>query len=93
VYFTSINWAKNCLILPRKDFSKITSRHLCADIASLFSGSSVSVSDFTRNGGGHVAFYISKTSSGIKVLGGNQSDAVNISTYPASKLLGYRIPG
>jgi hypothetical protein len=48
---------------------------------------------FTRNGGGHVAFYISKTSSGIKVLAGNQSDAVNISTYPASKLLGYRIPG
>jgi uncharacterized protein (TIGR02594 family) len=48
---------------------------------------------FTRNGGGHVAFYVSKSSSGIRVLGGNQSDAVNISTYGASKLLGYRIPG
>lgn len=48
---------------------------------------------FTRDGGGHVGFYISETSSAIEVLGGNQSDAVNISTYAASKLLGYRIPG
>ncbi len=47
---------------------------------------------FTRNGGGHVAFFVGKTSSGIKVLGGNQSDAVKISTYPASRLLGYRLP-
>src|SRR5215813_10004556 len=48
---------------------------------------------FTRNGGGHVAFYVGKTSSGIKVLGGNQSDEVNTSAYAAGKLLGYRIPG
>jgi len=48
---------------------------------------------FTRNGGGHVAFYIGKSGSGIKVLGGNQSDAVNTSVYVASKVLGYRIPG
>jgi uncharacterized protein (TIGR02594 family) len=48
---------------------------------------------FKRNEGGHVAFYMGRTSSGIKVLGGNQSDAVNISTYAASNLLGYRIPG
>jgi uncharacterized protein (TIGR02594 family) len=48
---------------------------------------------FSRNGGGHVAFYISKTSTRIKVLGGNQSDAVNISSYAASSLIGYRIPG
>src|SRR4030095_2451187 len=34
---------------------------------------------FTRGDGGHVGFYISKTSSVIKVLGGNQSDEVNIS--------------
>ena len=47
---------------------------------------------FTRNSGGHVGFYIGKTSSGIKVLGGNQSDQVNISIYKKSQLLGYRIP-
>jgi len=41
---------------------------------------------------GHVAFFVSKTASKIKVLGGNQSDEVNISEYPASRLLGYRIP-
>ncbi|HKB41541.1 MAG TPA: TIGR02594 family protein [Gemmataceae bacterium] len=48
---------------------------------------------FKREGGGHVGFYIGKTSTGIKVLGGNQSDEVNISTRLASTLLGYRVPG
>ena len=41
---------------------------------------------------GHVAFYIGETSTQIKVLGGNQSDAVSISNYPKSRFLGYRIP-
>jgi uncharacterized protein (TIGR02594 family) len=48
---------------------------------------------FTRSGGGHVGFFIDKTSSGIKVLGGNQSDEVNVSTRAVNKLLGYRLPG
>lgn len=48
---------------------------------------------FTRGtSSGHVAFFISKTATKIKVLGGNQSDEVNISDYPASRLLGYRVP-
>ena len=48
---------------------------------------------FTRDvSSGHVAFYIGETSTQIKVLGGNQSNAVNISNYPKSRLLGYRIP-
>jgi uncharacterized protein (TIGR02594 family) len=50
---------------------------------------------FTRPpdpGSGHVAFYVSETPTQIKVLGGNQSDAVKISTYPKSRLLGYRVP-
>ncbi len=48
---------------------------------------------FKRNQGGHVGFYVGKTSSGIKVLGGNQSDAVNLSVYPSNNWLAYRIPG
>jgi uncharacterized protein (TIGR02594 family) len=48
---------------------------------------------FSRNQGGHVGFFIGESSSGIDVLGGNQSDAVKICTYPTSRLLGYRIPG
>ena len=48
---------------------------------------------FTRGtSSGHVAFYVGETATQIKVLGGNQSDAVNISNYPKSRLLGYRIP-
>lgn len=42
---------------------------------------------------GHVAFYIGETPTHIKVFGGNQSDAVNISKYAKNRLLGYRLPG
>lgn len=41
---------------------------------------------------GHVAFYHSDAGTSIKVLGGNQSDAVNIASYAKSKVLGYRWP-
>ena len=41
---------------------------------------------------GHVAFFLKKTGSTIRVLGGNQSDSVSIGDYPASRLLGYRLP-
>lgn len=39
---------------------------------------------------GHVAFFVKDNGSTIRVLGGNQSDAVNISSYPAASLLGIR---
>lgn len=39
---------------------------------------------------GHVAFYISEIGDDVHVLGGNQSNQVNISAYPKSKVLGYR---
>ncbi len=41
---------------------------------------------------GHVAFYLRETSTHIKVLGGNQSDAVTITEIERSRLLGYRWP-
>ncbi len=41
---------------------------------------------------GHVAFYVSETKTRIKVIGGNQSNAVTIASYPKSKFLGYRWP-
>jgi len=39
---------------------------------------------------GHVGFYAGRTGDLIEVLGGNQSDTVKISRYPAKKLLGIR---
>ena len=40
---------------------------------------------------GHVGFYKGKDEHGnIRVLGGNQSDSVNISSYSPDRLLGYR---
>lgn len=44
--------------------------------------------------GNHVAFYLSHTATHIKLLGGNQGDAVKVSEYPFAKydVRGYRWP-
>jgi len=48
---------------------------------------------FSRDGGGHVGFAVGKDNAGnILVLGGNQSDAVNIRAFPVSRVTGYRWP-
>lgn len=48
---------------------------------------------FTRDGGGHVGFLMGADKAGnLLVLGGNQSDAVNIRTFPVSRVTGYRWP-
>ena len=43
---------------------------------------------------GHVAFYLESnaTLDAIKVLGGNQGNRVSEQWYPASRVLGYRVP-
>jgi uncharacterized protein (TIGR02594 family) len=41
----------------------------------------------------HVGFYIGEAASKIKVLGGNQSDEVNVAKYVKSAVVGYRLPG
>lgn len=41
---------------------------------------------------GHVAFVVEKQGPRLLVVGGNQSDAVTLSTYPIADVLGYRIP-
>lgn len=46
---------------------------------------------FTRDGGGHVGFVVGKTKAGnLKVLGGNQSDGVNIADFAPSRVTSYR---
>lgn len=48
---------------------------------------------FTRSGGGHVGFVVGKAPNGdLMVLGGNQSDAVNIRAFSRSLVTGYRWP-
>ena len=39
---------------------------------------------------GHVGFYAGRSGPLIEILGGNQSDTVKISRYPATRLLGVR---
>ena len=41
---------------------------------------------------GHVGFYVGETTTHVRVLGGNQGNAVSIANYPKSELLGYRWP-
>lgn len=42
---------------------------------------------------GHVAFFVKTAGAMIEVLGGNQSDAVNVKRYAKSRLLGVRRSG
>ena len=48
---------------------------------------------FTRQGGGHVGFAVGRDKDGnLLILGGNQSDAVNVKAFPVSRVSGYRWP-
>lgn len=48
---------------------------------------------FSRSGGGHVGFCVGKTKDGnLLILGGNQSDAVNIKSFPTDRVIAYRYP-
>lgn len=42
---------------------------------------------------GHVGFFVKRAGTNVEVLGGNQSDAVSVSRYPVSRLLGVRRAG
>ena len=48
---------------------------------------------FSRDGGGHVGFVVGQDKAGnLLVLGGNQADAVNVKTFPRSRVTAYRWP-
>jgi len=47
---------------------------------------------FVRDGGGHVGFYVSEDSSTYHVLGGNQSDSVNITRVAKDRCIAIRWP-
>jgi uncharacterized protein (TIGR02594 family) len=49
---------------------------------------------FERKGGGHVGFVLGETSDDrLVVLGGNQSNMVNIAKFDKSRVVGYYWPG
>lgn len=47
---------------------------------------------FKRPSGGHVAIYVGEDATTWHVLGGNQSDAVNITRIAKNRAVGYRRP-
>ena len=42
------------------------------------------------SGFGHVGFFVRMSANSIYILGGNQSDQVNIQKFPKTQVLGYR---
>lgn len=47
---------------------------------------------FTRQGGGHVGFYVGEDANHYHVLGGNQGDAVNVMRLAKDRLTAIRWP-
>jgi uncharacterized protein (TIGR02594 family) len=47
---------------------------------------------FSRNGGGHVGFYIAEDETAYHVLGGNQSNRVSIARIAKDRCIGIRRP-
>lgn len=47
---------------------------------------------FSRKGGHHVGFCVSDTSTTVKVLGGNQSNEVNIASYRKENMIACVVP-
>lgn len=47
---------------------------------------------FGRQGGGHVGFAVGESASNLYILGGNQSNAVNITPIAKSRAIAYRWP-
>jgi uncharacterized protein (TIGR02594 family) len=44
----------------------------------------------SRDGGGHVGFFAGLQGDKVLILGGNQSDAVNVTAFPKARVLGVR---
>lgn len=63
------------------------------DLADAQEGDIVIFSRGSKSWQGHVGFFVKTAGAMIEVLGGNQSDAVNIQRYAKSRLLGVRRAG
>lgn len=50
------------------------------------------VAVFSRGGGGHVGFIVGEKATHFAVLGGNQSNAVNVTNIQKNRLIGCRWP-
>ncbi len=97
-----INYVTWLLRLPRSKSLRARSWLTVGEVISLEEAKpGFDVVVFNRGGGsqpgpevidapGHVGFYAGVLEKNVLVLGGNQSDSVNISGYPKSRLLGVR---
>jgi uncharacterized protein (TIGR02594 family) len=66
---------------------------ILVDLADAQAGDIVVFSRGSKAWQGHVGFFVQTAGAMVEVLGGNQSDAVNIQRYAKSRLLGVRRAG
>lgn len=50
------------------------------------------VTVLSREGGGHVGFFMAQTATTVKLLGGNQGNQVCVADYDRKRVLGHRVP-
>lgn len=87
-----VNWCfwKSGLVIPgtlsARSFLKVGKRTLSPKLGDLVVFWRVSKDSVY----GHVAFFVRESPYGIWVLGGNQSNAVNIALFPKEQVLEYR---
>jgi len=60
------------------------------DVVILKRGSGPQPGPTVLNAPGHVGLFAGRDGSNVLILGGNQADAVNVSPFPSSRLLGVR---
>lgn len=88
-----VNWCMMKANLPRTDSAMARSwLRWGVDLDEPRRGCVVVFSRPPSPTSGHVAFYINLDGGRVYVLGGNQSNQVNITGYPFSRVLGYRWP-
>lgn len=59
---------------------------------SLLSPRRGAVTVLSREGGGHVGFFVSQTATEVRLLGGNQDNRVCMADYDRKRVLGHRVP-
>lgn len=75
-----------------RSYEKWGSDYLCPSRATIPYGAIIVLSRPGAPGSGHVGFYCGPSGSGFALLGGNQNDAVNVSSFLWSRIVAVRWP-
>ena len=88
---------ESCNLTSTKSAASLSYLRWGRELARPVRGCVVIFERVDRNGAvipnrGHVGFWLGESDGFVEVLGGNQSNKVNVSNYGASRVIGYRWP-